>query len=522
MVRHGLLTERPDGVCGGRGDREFLRRRLAERRIRPGEGTVVRELRGEQLDAGVLVERGVVVADAGPGEQLRDGRLVRLGVLAQVEAVEVKTERAHRFSQRGESVVGDQVVTGAAQRGVDDVEVGEELLGRRIGDVRVVSLTALPRADRADPTCRARRTDRAGIARISPHDDSMRLHEPVVHVRQRLTVGLVVAGVAGVSCVLREGQQLVRDGRHASGERQARLQLVELVEVVIERRLRGTACGVGDDVTRDVGVAVTVATDPRTSLQHRLIRDSSAREQGRERVTQLGVERRHHLEERGVVPAQARVDLVGDRDLAQPDEGRLPQRQHPQLDLAQVLRILARVELHARALPHEALDVALRLEDGAAARLRRVRRDDGNDGGARQPLGGRVTVDVGAGELAEGRRERAVLRVLPRRDVSGAATLTVQILRDVREQREVAERSDDVEGVARRQPRQRVAERRAVDLLTTDPERLDPGVLDEAEDAFTLVLADDVTEQPAEQTDVVAQRLGGRAVRVSGREVQKF
>ena len=291
---------------------------------------------------------------------------------------------------------------------------------------------------------------------------------------------------------------------------------------MIERRLRGTACGVGDDVTRDVGVAVTVATDPRTSLQHRLIRDSSAREQGRERVTQLGVERRHHLEERGVVPAQARVDLVGDRDLAQPDEGRLPQRQHPQLDLAQVLRILARVELHARALPHEALDVALRLEDGAAARLRRVRRDDGNDGGARQPLGGRVTVDVGAGELAEGRRERAVLRVLPRRDVSGAATLTVQILRDVREQREVAERADDVEGVARRQPRQRVAERCAVDLLTTHPERLDPGVLDEAEDAFTLVLADDVTEQPAEQTDVVAQRLGGRAVRVSGREVQKF
>ena len=166
--------------------------------------------------------------------------------------------------------------------------------------------------------------------------------------------------------------------------------------------------------------------------------------------------------------------------------------------------------------------MALRLEDGAAARLRRVRRDDGNDGGARQPLGGRVTVDMGAGELAEGRRERAVLRILPRRDVSGAATLTVQILRDVREQREVAERSDDVEGVARRQPRQRVAERRAVDLLTTDPERPDPGVLDEAEDAFTLVLADDVTEQPAEQTDVVAQRLGGRAVRVSGREVQKF
>ena len=51
----------------------------------------------------------------------------------------------------------------------------------------------------------------------------------------------------------------------------------------------------------------------------------------------------------------------------------------------------------------------------------------------------------------------------------------------------------------------------AVDLGAADPERLDACPLDEIEDRVAVLLAHRVTEDRAEEADVLAHRLGGLA-----------
>ena len=63
-------------------------------------------------------------------------------------------------------------------------------------------------------------------------------------------------------------------------------------------------------------------------------------------------------------------------------------------------------------------------------------------------------------------------------------------------------------------PASRCGELLAVDLGAADPERLDPGGLDEVEDVVAGLLADHLAQDPAEQPDVLAQRgVVGAAVR---------
>ena len=70
---------------------------------------------------------------AGPGQQLGDHLLVDVGVLPHVQTGQVKSEDVHGFPQPGQPVVGQQRAAVGAQRGVDGVEIGQQLPRRRVG-----------------------------------------------------------------------------------------------------------------------------------------------------------------------------------------------------------------------------------------------------------------------------------------------------------------------------------------------------------------------------------------------------
>jgi hypothetical protein len=94
--------------------------------------------------------------------------------------------------------------------------------------------------------------------------------------------------------------------------------------------------------------------------------------------------------------------------------------------------------------------------------------------------------------------------------VEAAAALVVHVLGEVGQQREVAERADDVVGRADVEAVEPGGDVGAVDLRAAQPEGLHAGGLDEREDVVPRLLADHLAEDPAEQPDVLAQRgVGG-------------
>ena len=120
------------------------------------------------------------------------------------------------------------------------------------------------------------------------------------------------------------------------------------------------------------------------------------------------------------------------------------------------------------------------------------------DGGAVEP---------GAGEVVERRREAAELGARAVLAVEAAAPFVVDVLGRVGQQRQPAERPDQVELVVDRPVRERVGQRveRAAPVA--------PGVdgaaadrLDELEDLVAGLVAHDVAEHPPEQADVLAER----------------
>ncbi len=93
----------------------------------------------------------------------------------------------------------------------------------------------------------------------------------------------------------------------------------------------------------------------------------------------------------------------------------------------------------------------------------------------------------------------------------GAAAFPVQVLGEVRQQREVAEGPDDGEGVVGGDVGEHRREFGAVDLGAAHAEALDAGAFDEGEEVLAGLFADDAAQHPAEQPDVLAQRFGGGA-----------
>ena len=250
----------------------------------------------------------------------------------------------------------------------------------------------------------------------------------------------------------------------------------------------------GDDLAGDVRIAVTVAADPRAHSQDRLVGETGIRVRRLQRRSHRRVDLRYDVEERGVVVAQAGPDLVLDGEPFEADECRLPQGEDLTLDRLDDLGVLVGGEVGASAETHEFGDAVLCVENRATSGLGRMggdHRDNRRIGERRSHLG---VGQVGGRELRVRGGQAAVLGWIARAYVDGTTTLAVDVLGEIRQQREVAECTDDRHRGIDVEVGEHVGELVAVDLRTTDSESRDARSFDQIEDLVTRVLSDRIAE----------------------------
>ena len=397
----------------------------------------------------------------------------------------MEAEHVDRLAQPGQPVVGQQRAAMVTQRGVDHVEIGEQLIRAPIRlQTQVDQVLGLAVQDLA-----------GGGA------------EPAVHHPQRPAVGLVGAGRfiarAGQFQELRAGLDQPR--RH----RQLPFEPGQLLQVVAQRGVRGAAGGQPDHLTGDVRVAVAVSPDPRSRAQDRLLEQVRVGPATPQRVAHLAVHLGDHLEQRRGIVAQPHFDLVLNLQPRQPDQGGLPQGEDlaPQLgvDGAAVVGLVLTVQPH----PHQLGDAVLGVEDGSAPGLGGVCGDHRRHQRSPQGVGHRVGAQVGGVELAVRRRQGAVGLRFTGGYVHRAAPLSVDVLGDVGQQREMAERPDHRDGPVDVYTAEQLGQLGPVDLRAPDPEGLDPGTLHQVEHLLAVLLPHGLAEDRAQQSDVLAHRLGG-------------
>ena len=191
---------------------------------------------------------------------------------------------------------------------------------------------------------------------------------------QRPAVGLVGAG--RLVAVLGQRGQFVGDGDQSRRHRQLLLQRGQLGGVVTQRGVGGAAGGQSHHVGGDVRIAVTVAADPRAGPQDRFGKQVGVGPAAAQRVADLGVDFRHHVEKRCRVIPQADRDLVGDLQSGQPNQRGLPQRQHLAAQLGSMSPPSSVCGVPARVQPHQLGDAVLGVEHRATAGFGRMGGDD--------------------------------------------------------------------------------------------------------------------------------------------------
>jgi hypothetical protein len=431
---------------------------------------------------------------------------VHVGILAQVEAAEMEAEDRHRATQRREAIVGDERRAVRAQRGVDDGEIGGELVG---------------------PVVRRQRRVR-GAARHLAREPRCGRGKPRVHAAQRAAVRLVLPERRLV--LRRVGQREQRGRRRHEPRRHRQLdgEPIQLGEVVRERLRRLTLDGVAHDVGGDERIAVAVPADPRSHAQHGMGRRRRVGPVPRQLADEDAVHLRHLLEQREVVVAERLVDLVAQPQAREPQHRGLPEQQDlpPQRQLPRVALLADQHgAVGTREEPH---DLALRVEHGLAAHLGRMRGDDGRHERVGQQLGDARPRDAVALQAIEREAQAAGLRRRARELVVPPAPRVVHVLGDVREQVEEDRRADRVQRVPLLQdvePRRHRVPTRAV---ATGRHGLPARRLDQLEDARPGLLADHLAEDAPEEPDVVAERgfllalllvLGGHDVQLASTDV---
>ncbi len=275
----------------------------------------------------------------------------------------------------------------------------------------------------------------------------------------------------------------------------------------LERGDRLAGDGGAQHVGGDERVAVAVATDPRPHADHLARIDVDGEALGGESFDQP-LDRRDDVEQAGRVVAQRLVDLVDDTQPREPHLGGLPQRQHGQFEAAIDGGTVRMLVGEPGAVGEQAGNVGEHVEDGLAPHLGRMGGDHrGDDELVDQPAH-RVAVEAGALEVVEGGDEAAELRSRAVFVVEAAAPLVMDVLGGVGEERQPAERPDQVQLLVDRPLRQRRGQRveRAAPV-TAGIDGAPPHGFDEVEHLVTGLVADDVAEDAPEQPDVGAEGL---------------
>jgi len=205
-------------------------------REEPRHGELLQEARFPLL----LGEREVVLFDADTSEQLRHDALVHVGVLSQVDGREMEAERARRVYERSQTPACDPGAAVGDERRAHDLEVGHEFLH---AGVRGRACRRMARGFLLAEPLRSR-----GQSRVDADEDA--------------AIRLVAATLRAVGRGLRQVFELRRDARHPARDRELGAELVNLVQVMIEREAGLLADRVNEDVPVDERVPVAVAADP--------------------------------------------------------------------------------------------------------------------------------------------------------------------------------------------------------------------------------------------------------------------
>ncbi len=163
----------------------------------------------QQADARVFIERSIVDARTIDRQDLGDGTLVHLGILAQVQVGQMEAKKRQGAAQAAQATAREEQRTVFGERPVDHFEVGGELRGRsvrrRVADGLARSFQAVECA------CGGRQ---AGI-----------------EAGDRTAVGFVVAMRVVIGRALGECRQLRRHLYQQGRGRQPGTELVQLLQI---------------------------------------------------------------------------------------------------------------------------------------------------------------------------------------------------------------------------------------------------------------------------------------------------
>ena len=258
----------------------------------------------------------------------------------------------------------------------------------------------------------------------------------------------------------------------------------------------------------DERIAVAIAAHPAADRdERRKLRARAIARQARDRILDVGDDARHRVDE-GVAEIGERVlDLVAHAQLHRAQHARLPQGGDEAAKLGHArLEVLGK-RVRRIHLPEPFRDRELAVERALALHFGRMRREHRLDANRRERerrlLAPRAAC-AGLGEEPAQRRRQRRRALAP---VIAFAADVVAILRDVGEEREVAERANHRHGLLVAEPVERGREPLARGHVLEAPARHREAAyfLDHVEGRRALVGADGVAQEPPEEADVLGE-----------------
>ena len=347
---------------------------------------------------------------------------------------------------------------------------------------------------------------------------AQRGREARIHTGERAAVGLVLAVFALVGRALGQRLHLDRHVDQRGRQRQLAAEVVHLGEVVAQRQFALAAQCVFERLGGDVGVAVAVAADPLAHAQEGGDRGCvAALGQG---LFEVGVHARDLAQEGSFVVAQRVLDFVGHGELGKAQQARLPDLRDADAHLRFVLgefewreRVLspgvgALAQLDLVACGEQLRDGALGVEDALALHLGRMRGEHRRDVAVGQRGNDFVGLHARLADAGEGGLQVAVDAFAGALGFGAAADL-VTVFREVGQVAEVGEGADHAHRLGRAQALEQVLQRAVGGVVGIAAKSHGQGadLLDQRVGLVSLLLPDHVAEDPAQQPDVVDQRL---------------
>ncbi|OIQ74535.1 hypothetical protein GALL_438130 [mine drainage metagenome] len=486
-VEHSELAVRPVGIGV----------------VRQAQRTCIVEAAQQQGLALGFVERGIVGAEPGGGKQFGQHGFVLVGALTQVDGGEAEAEHLRGADQRVEPRPRQRLGMVRAQRGSDDAQVGDELVGVGIG---------------------------LGRRQFVPHS----LHpgelaqigrKPCIHADEGAAVGLVAAMLGQIGRAFGELQQVGAGAGEHLRNGQLAADGVYLGHVELDGGARLHAQRVAQGFGGDEGVAVAVAADPVAHAEkRRQIPLGLARAFGGKQAVdvalQVTIKTGKLRKERGLVIRQGIFHLVGD---AQPHEAQQPRL--PELHHAGAHRLLDVGAPDRKpggiALGQQAGERALRVEHALALHLGGMGGEDRGDQRLAEKLHQLLAVHAGIAQRFEGGAHAVARWRCTAFSVGLGTAQHVPVFGDIGQDGKVAEGADHAHRLVAGQAAEKLVEGATVFRVAIAVEfhRQLPHGFDNVEHLLSFLFAQHVAQQPAEQADVVEQcgvEVGGWAGSAAG------